>query len=86
LIALSAVDEHAMPLIRGNVDQERLFVALNAEAGRLSGSYGCVMAGSGNDFFVRVTSLPNGQELRKCAGTMLHILEAFKHWVANQSA
>ena len=44
------------------------------------------MAGSGNDFFVRVTSLPNGQELWKCAGTMLHILEAFKHWVANQSA
>jgi hypothetical protein len=75
-----------MPLIRGNADQERLFVALTAEARRLSGSYGCVMAGSENDFFVRITSLANGQELWKCAGTMPHILEAFKRWVTSQPA
>ena len=75
-----------MPLIRGNADQETLFIALTAEARRLSGSYGCVMAGSENDFFVRVTSLANGQELWKCAGTMSHILEAFKRWVESQPA
>jgi hypothetical protein len=74
-----------MPLVLGNADQEKLFMALTAEARRLFGSYGCVMAGSENDFFVRITSLANGQELWKCAGTTPHILEAFKRWVASQS-